>query len=171
MAKKPAPTAKLPIWVWLLAGLALAGLVMFLILLSELKHPEYSGTKKSPQSTSTDAPKTDDHFDFYTTLKETVIPVKESLKAQYKQKIADNRLLFLQVASFRELSDAKQVQAELVLLGLSSSIEKSRSANGETWHRIISGPFKTRSKQQSARNTLLSNRYSPLLIKRKPKKR
>ena len=72
----------------------------------------------------------------------------------------------LQVASFKNNSDAERVRAELILLNLNASIETATVSNGKTWHRIIVGPFTNRSKLSKARSTLISNRYEALVLKK-----
>ena len=46
----------------------------------------------------------------------------------------------IQAASFRSEADANVLRAKLLLTDLPSSIESSK-VSGETWHRVIVGPF------------------------------
>jgi Cell division protein len=72
----------------------------------------------------------------------------------------------LQVASFKNADDAEQLKVELILLNLEAQIEKARIRNGETWHRVLVGPFLSRSQRETARATLVANRYEALVLKR-----
>ena len=74
-------------------------------------------------------------------------------------------LYFLQAASFRDVEDANAARAELILLNLQVEISQS-TLNGETWNRIIVGPFEGRSKVSKAQSTLLENGYGGMVLQR-----
>lgn len=171
MAKNTAPDAKVPRWIWLLTIVALAGLVMFLILLSKLEPPAISIQNSKSNTTIAENPNKEKQYDFYQRLRDAEIPVTATEKKASKTKPADKSIYLLQVASFKVFEDAEQVRVELMLLGLNAQIEKANTDKGGAWHRIIVGPFKSRSKLQKARSVLLSNRYEALLLKRKPSKK
>jgi cell division protein FtsN len=47
----------------------------------------------------------------------------------------------LQTDSFQNHSDADRRRAELILMGMDTNIQTTTLANGQTWHRVIVGPF------------------------------
>ena len=59
------------------------------------------------------------------------------------------------------------MRAELTLLNLTARIEQSSAKEGNVWHRVIVGPFANRSQLAKAKDTLLSNRFDAMLLKRK----
>ncbi len=103
-------------------------------------------------------------FDFYRLLRDTEVPVTAS---PAEPSSPDKQMDYLlQVASFQSAADANEVRAQLVLLNLNATVEKSQNTSGTTWHRVIVGPFKTRSQMAKAKSTLLSNRYEAMMLKR-----
>lgn len=156
--------ARVPGWIWLLTGVALGALIMLLMRLSEMQPiPEERQKANSPARAE---PQSKVTLDFYKVLKDSEILV-EQRQAPSRPAEEDNTELLLQVASFRSLADAEQARAELILLNLAARIEKADVGKGETWHRVIVGPFTSRSQLAKARDTLFSNRFEALVIKRK----
>lgn len=160
-------SSKVPGWVWLFTGTILGAFITFLMRLSELQPPS-PGTHR-PSATagsSTEEPKTPAKYDFYKILRDTEVPVTSS-RAPATPKVEENVEYLLQVASFRSATDAEQVRAELTLLNLTARIEQSTAKEGNVWHRVIVGPFANRSQLAKAKDTLLSNRFDAMLLKRK----
>ena len=158
---------QVPAWVWLFTGAVLGGFVMFLLHLSDVQTPpaEVSNTDKQEPHTSpqNELPR----FDFYDRLKNISIPVPEDTRTEIETAPKEDIEFLLQVASFRQAQDAEQLRAELILMNLEAHIEKAEVRNGETWHRVLVGPFASRSYLAKARQTLLSNGHQALLLKRK----
>ena len=73
----------------------------------------------------------------------------------------------LQAGSFRNEKDADRQRVELILLNLNTHLEKVTLNNGEIWHRVIVGPFHSRSELSKAREVLIGNNIKSLLLKRK----
>lgn len=73
----------------------------------------------------------------------------------------------LQAGSFRRLADADAVRARLLLLNLRASIEKVNTADGQTWHRVLIGPFASPEESARARAVLAQNGIDSLLLKRR----
>lgn len=73
---------------------------------------------------------------------------------------------FLQAGSFKSREDADQHRAELLLLGVTASIETKNNADGTSLYRVIIGPFTSATELSKARSTLLSNNIPTLTIKR-----
>lgn len=158
-------SSKVPGWVWLFTGAILGAFITFLMRLSELQPPT-AGARPQPSSSTAEEPKSPTKYDFYKILRDTEVPVTAS-KAPSTPKAEENVEYLLQVASFRSASDAEQVRAELTLLNLTARIEQSAATGGNTWHRVIVGPFSNRSQLAKAKDILLSNRYDAMLLKRK----
>lgn len=78
---------------------------------------------------------------------------------------ASNRFL-LQAGSFRSQGDADNLRAQLLLMGLSASIETFTPNQGETWHRVIVGPYDNHQSMDSARSQLTANGIDTLMLRR-----
>lgn len=61
----------------------------------------------------------------------------------------------LQAGSFKNADDADRLRAELILHNLNARVDKT-DIGGQTWHRVIVGPFATRDLASRARGTLAS---------------
>lgn len=158
--------SKVPGWVWLFTGTILGAFITFLMRLSELQ-PSTPQARPSQQAGATDqGAKAPAKYDFYKMLREAEVPVTAPANPP-GAKADENVEYLLQVASFRSLAEAEQVRAELMLLNLTARIEASAANEGNTWHRVIVGPFANRSQLAKAKDTLLSNRYDAMLLKRK----
>jgi cell division protein FtsN len=165
----------LPGWLWLLAGILVGIVATFL-----LQEPEPApATTEQP----TVKPVEEDsgvkpRFDFYTLLRETEVIVPDSSvpqaeEAPQKQSASTpatptaKEVFLLQVGSFKSNRDADSLRARLLLLNLSASIEMVTPRPGETWHRVLVGPFTNRAELASARDSLSGNGIDSLLLKRK----
>ena len=104
-------------------------------------------------------------FDFYQLLKEQEVVVPDTTP-ELTDTESDNSVYLLQAGSFRNSNDADQLRAQLLLLNLMATVEKARTRSGDTWHRVLVGPFESRSKLAKARSILASQEISSLLLKR-----
>ncbi|MFL0801488.1 MAG: SPOR domain-containing protein [Agarilytica sp.] len=166
-ASRTTEPARIPAWVWLFTGAILGAFVMFLLHLSEVSPGETS--RETPKQTKQEKQKP--RFDFYELLKESDIPIlteSEHDANQQPQQNGPEVEYLLQVASFKSKGDAEQLRAQLLLLNLEAYTENAKIRNGETWHRVLVGPFKSKSKLSKARSILLSNRHEALVLKRQP---
>lgn len=162
--------SQVPGWVWLFTGTLLGAFIMFLAYLAGIapqSSPPPIAVEAQPEQTKPQVPKP--RFDFYQLLKESEVEVKEPSKAQREaaEKIAEKQEYILQVGSFRKDSDADRLRAQLILLNLEATVEKVIVRSGETWFRVLVGPYSDHSKMERARSTLASNRINALLLKRK----
>ncbi|VUD40745.1 Cell division protein FtsN [Thalassocella blandensis] len=171
-ASRRTAETRVPAWVWLFTGTVLGAFIMFLVHLSEVNTKVTDTTASSGKEVKTeDKPKQSPRFDFYDLLKETQVSVPETsqeIKKAVEQKPAENTEFILQVASFKSQEDAERLRAELILLNLEAKTEQAKIRNGETWHRVLVGPFTSHSKLAKARSTLLSNNHEALVLKRRP---
>ena len=159
---------KAPAWVWLIIGLLLGAFITFLVYLSD--KPQASTTVVVEPSDEPEASDTQDSkikFDFYNILKDQEIEVTEEVTAHTSKSEPVEYLL--QVASFKSATQADELRARLLLLNLEATIEKVTNSDQQKWHRVIVGPFRSRSKLAKARSILASNEITSQLRKRKLK--
>ena len=165
VAKDPTPA-----WLWFIIGAILGALGMALVLWNneQTKTPTDTETAKSASPNDTKSPKP--RFDFYKLLQESevIVPATEKIPEGDKtpEPIAPNTELILQVGSFPNRPEADKYRAELILLNLNAHIETVEIHKGEIWHRVMVGPFDSQQKLASARSILVTNQYSPLVMKR-----
>ena len=74
----------------------------------------------------------------------------------------------LQVASFKNESDAKSLQKTLIRKELTNAqVIQSTTNSGSVWYRVMVGPFQDRSKLNKAQDILVQMNFSPLERKQK----
>ncbi len=167
-AKKPMNTRKtpekkrLPGWAFFLCGVAFT---LFAQLLYHLAQVDTKTPDDEPQSATKQKTQevTKPVYDFYEKLKTMEVPVPDDVVDEREQ---ENYNYALQAGSFKNRKDADQQRAEIILLGLDATIETRKSESGTTWHRIIVGPFTSRSKLNKARSMLIDNDLPTITIKR-----
>lgn len=166
-ATRHAEPSRVPAWVWLFTGAVLGAFIMFLMRLSEIEPSGKTASDTDPGAGRESQPQKP-RFDFYDLLKETHIPTTPPGDTSTSSRPpAVKQEYLLQVASFKSAADADQLRAELILLNLDAYIENAVIRNGETWHRVLVGPFTSKSKLAKARSILLSNRHEALVLKRR----
>lgn len=178
--RKPAGNSA-PGWLWLLAGILIGVLVTGLVRLSD------TGTPADNQATAGDddgeAPSQEGpRFDFYTLLKETEVIVPEESEGDAKapgdetpnrpsptgpDKAESGDVFILQAGSFKNAGDADSLRARLLLLNMNASVQKVSLRPGETWHRVLVGPFTSTRNLSEARSTLMQNGIDSIQIKRR----
>jgi hypothetical protein len=99
--------------------------------------------------------------DFYEFLKNNEAFVTEN------NKLGQDNQYLLQVGSFKNLNDSENFKVELLLIDLPVSSESVKSKNGDTWHRVLVGPFANTSEMESARAKLVENKIPSFLLERK----
>ncbi|EKF76119.1 hypothetical protein A11A3_01455 [Alcanivorax hongdengensis A-11-3] len=129
-------------------------------------------------------------FDFYAVLPkmEVIVPQNErdeernSNKTASKpadtgksQNTASNRTsdktssngdrYMLQAGSFRGEDDADRRRAELILKGFEASVQAVSLESGDTWHRVMIGPYNSVNAMHSAQDKLAANGVETLPIK------
>lgn len=171
-----------PAWVWLCLGVLL-GLVLSAVVLVKdwapalrrhdgpAPNPEASAPKASEPGVAdqaqADAAKKKPTYDFYSVLpeKEVVIPdaeisAKARAEAQARQQQAGAAAppaagsgYLLQVGSFPSATDADGMKAKLALQGFVASVQPV-TINGQTWHRVRLGPFRSAGELESTKQKL-----------------
>lgn len=177
-AKKPAPkkrkkknqvvkkkSTQVPGWVWLFTGIVTGLFIAFLGYLADV-NPE-SAPEPLENASATAPAKPKPKFEFYTLLpeQEVIVPMETDNMAaeQPREKV----LYILQTGSFRNAADADRQRASLILLGLEAKVDKVKTDNGDTWHRVQVGPYSSRSKLQKTRGILVSKGINPLTLEKK----
>ncbi len=159
----------IPGWLWLFTGTLLGAFLMFLVRLSNVPIDVDPGTTASA-SANIKQPKNlpKPEFDFYEILKKNEVVVDEGpARRDPNSATLEDKEYILQAGSFRNTKDADRLRAQLILLNLEAQVETVKASSGQTWHRVIVGPFLSRSKMAKARSILASNQISPLLLTRK----
>lgn len=177
-AKKKPPQAskrrvepRVPAWVWLFTGAVLGAFIMFLMRLADMA-PTATEEKQKVNKASTAKTQPSEQkprFDFYDLLKEANVPTPRPSPASQGDKPttqAPETEYVLQVASFKSKEDAEALRAQLILLNLEATVQDATVRNGETWYRVLAGPYQSRSRMSKARSTLISNKYEALVLKR-----
>lgn len=72
----------------------------------------------------------------------------------------------LQAGSFQKLEDADRRRASILILGLSTHIEKV-THGGKTWHRVMLGPFESLKELEIARRRMQENHIDTIVLKLK----
>ena len=161
----------IPAWIWALTGMLAGILFMLLLYVTTINSRQSVTNAETNQTEDTKTKQTDKnqqpqpHFGFYQLLKEQEVVVPDTMP-ELADTESDNTVYLLQAGSFRNSADADQLRAQLLLLNLTATVEKARTRTGDTWHRVLVGPFESRSKLAKARSILASNEISSLLLKR-----
>ncbi|WGO99841.1 SPOR domain-containing protein [Saccharophagus degradans] len=177
-AKKKPPQAskrkaepRVPAWVWLFTGAVLGAFIMFLMRLADMSPQETA--KEVKEKTAANSAKNEEQkprFDFYELLKDAKVPTPKPDTSGPSGAAAEPEApateYILQVASFKNKTDAEALRAQLILLNLDATVQDAKVRNGETWYRVLVGPYQSRSRMSKARSTLISNRFEALVLKR-----
>jgi len=172
--RKSAGGSGIPGWVWLLTGAITGAFIMFLVYLSGLSPQKLMNDKtieKTQQAADSKTQQTEKPtFEFYDSLKNNeIIPPGDPAKTNTTGKNATAPLPYLlQVASFPKEKDADALKAKLTLEGLDTSIQSFNNNKGETWYRVIVGPFNDQVKMSQAKTTLAQHNITPIVLQKKP---
>ncbi len=170
-----AAAAGLPNWAWLAAGLFIGlfvALLVYLQLRPQAQAPvvaEPPGAAQPPRDEAEDGGQ-GPRYEFYSILPEREVLVPESAPAAGETakdggQQAEPRLYILQAGSFRRYADADRRRAELALLGIESTIQVVKAAQGETWHRVRIGPYQSLRELDAVRRVLNDNDIDTLLVR------
>lgn len=174
-SRKNSERRRIPSWLWLFTGVVSGAFIMFLLHLNGLtptappeSTPPPKAANENPTKTAAEQPnqQPEPRLQFYQLLKESEVEVPEASQQAQQQQPQQNLLYVLQAGSFRQATDANRLRAELILLNLQADIEEVALDNGDVWHRVVVGPFDSRSQMAKARGVLVSNDINPLLLKR-----
>lgn len=91
----------------------------------------------------------------------------ENSKAPEKPAATGNERYQLQAGSFRTRPEADRRRAELVLSGLNVSVQDVTTGKGETWYRVMVGPFTSEAAMQKARQQLAGMKVETMPVRLK----
>ena len=77
----------------------------------------------------------------------------------------------LQAASFPRRKEAEVLRAQLMLEGLRTAVNAVRRPNGDTWHRVMVGPFAEKAEMQRMLTRLRAKDIAALPIARRAERR
>ena len=118
----------------------------------------------SPSEESTNNPKTDNKFDFYTILPETESTVTEKEIKESSLTIKKDNY-FLQVGAFQNEADADNMKAKLALQGFEAVVQTATIPEKGVWHRVRVGPLSDIEQINKTRGDLTTNGFNTDLIK------
>ncbi len=182
-----------PAWAWLLAGLILGAILMFIVMRGgympitrqhnlPTANPQATPARGSApgvadQASARQNAKKKPRYDFYSVLpeKEVVIPdaeISKQAKAESgnAQNAADNTAAaanagyLLQVGSFPKASDADAMKAKLALQGFVAHVQPV-SINGQTWNRVRLGPYASAAALEKDKNKLTQAGFHAIALK------
>lgn len=181
-----------PGWIWLLAGIIIGavGTRVYDYRAGQVPEPAVVDTVADDNG---DQPRP--RFDFYTllTANEEVVPEEpeppkaiaskpevakasdadplpspaDTTTGQAQSQAPPGEVYVLQAGSFRSASDADTLRARLILLNMQASVEKVSPRPGETWHRVLVGPFSDTQRLGNARRELRQNGIDSIQVKRR----
>ena len=103
-------------------------------------------------------------WDFFEIFPKSVVPIVEEYTKSGKKVIVDNSRWVLQAGSFKDPIDADERRATLILMGLDVSIRKVK-VTGDTWHRVVVGPFDAKLELNRAQDKLAQAEISSIPMK------
>lgn len=110
--------------------------------------------------------KPDTRFKFYDLLPESNIKPSEVDAYQFKEKNKPtNHSYLVQTGSFRNKKDAERQKATIAFKGIKANIKVVTNKNGVAWYRVMTGPYKNRSKMNNVLDKLVSINIQPLVKK------
>jgi cell division protein FtsN len=172
--KKKPQKAALPKWLIPLTLLLVAALVFGLYKLTRVPPAELPAKTEAPAQKKESKPKTvtkprevKEDYDFYNLLPESevIAPKVEEYSTKKADATGKQYTYMLQAGSFRSAAEADRLRAKLLLEGLTVNTSKVTNQNGDVWHRVIVGPFSSRSKLNRAQDILANNNTDSMLIK------
>lgn len=176
LAKNNKP-AKFPVVLLLLAIACVGAFGWFLFKLAKIEPrsiaaPPEEQLQPSVEAAQTQAPAQDaqDRYDFYRLLPESEVLVPEVAEYAASNDFkngAGERVYLLQAGSFRDRNDANKLRGKLILEGLEVEVSAVTNASGVTWHRILVGPFNSRSKLNWAQDILAKNNTESMVLELK----
>jgi len=125
----------------------------------DILEPDQGRPKAEPQASVEEM-----QWDFYEIFPKLVVPIVQEY-AENSRKTSDDGLSWiLQAGSFKDSIDADQRRATLILMGLDVSIQEVKVA-GDSWHRIMVGPFDSQLERNRAQNKLAQAEIATISIK------
>ena len=151
---------------WFLGGFVSGAFVAFLTSLWLLV-PADSKPKTAdiPKPGTTEDTKVEEmQWDFYEIFPKTEVPVVEEYTEAGNKVRVENFRWILQAGSFKNPDDADEQRATLILLGLNVQTQ-SVKVSGDTWYRVIVGPFDSALERNRAQDKLAQAEIQSMAVK------
>ncbi len=162
-------------WLGMLVGISIGLFVAFLVYINQNAPPlpaapkvvEVPKAKLSPKPVVVkQAEPKPAEFGFYQRLEHqqvdvNVAKIREERVAKQRKQPSN---LALQVGSFRSVSDADSMKAQMAFLGFEANIVRTESDKHGVWHRVRLGPYSDKRVLQKDRAKLYSNNIKSLMI-------
>lgn len=101
------------------------------------------------------------------TEKTAVPPLATTAPVKTTAPTATTGKYLLQAGSFRTRDEADKRRAQLLLSGLAVSVQSAKLANGETWYRVMVGPFADEATMLKAQKQLAAMKVETLPVRPK----
>ncbi len=120
--------------------------------------------KNTQQKATEVASEKDPRFRFYEILPNTEVETKDIDAYKFKEKTTPKGVYYMiQTGSFRSPEDAERHKATIAFQGIKAKVEVVQNAQGQTWHRVTTGPYMDRSQMNSALDKLVALNIQPLV--------
>lgn len=108
-----------------------------------------------------------DIYDFYMMLPESEVTVPQVEAYISKRPAAPDQKYnyLLQAGSFRSAEQADKLRAKLLLQGLDAKTRRIKNNDGSIWHRVMIGPFTSRSSLNKAQDILVSSNTESIAVR------
>jgi cell division protein FtsN len=176
-----------PAWVWLAIGVVLGVALCALVLLGghapSLRgrgepepNPHATAPRPSEPGVADQQSKANKDYDFYSVLPEMEVVIPDSeLSAKARAEAgkpasatpnagSDTGDYLLQAGSFPDAADADAVKARLALLGFVANVQPV-TINGNTWHRVRLGPYRSAAELEAAKQKLAASGVNAIALK------
>lgn len=189
-SRAPASRRQLPGWLWLFTGLAAGLFIAFVYHLAQIQRQEKTvahadkPAKTAPVKSAKPGDKPLPKFDFYAVLPkmEVILPKDESddskpaattssttkttqpETSKTPPAASDAGRFLLQAGSFRDSADAERLRAEFTLDGFAVHVQPGTLDNGDTWYRVMIGPFASKEALRAAQTRLAARNVETLPI-------
>lgn len=183
-ASRVASRRQVPGWVWLFTGIVTGLFVAFLVHLASIAPREDLDSTGMPTAATEDPEEegTGPRFDFYAVLPqmEVILPRSERDEDSARQGDeapsrrtpgdrgdgpAEGESYMLQAGSFRNAEDADRRRAKLILEGFEVTVQRVELETGDTWHRVMIGPFTENRTMREAQDQLAEGGIEVLPIR------
>ena len=179
-SRQTASRRQVPGWVWMFSGIVTGLFIAFLVHLANLQR-EQGPTERTPRVAGEEPGgngSSSPRFDFYAVLPQMEVILPKSESEEERQRDAPRRAeegervehrhqerFLLQAGSFRRSEDADRRRAELILEGFDAHLQPVRMESGDTWHRVMIGPFSNANTMHRAQDQLARNGIETLAIR------
>ena len=132
----------------------------------ETKANAHKPTRNTPEAAP--AEKDDPRFKFYDLLQESEVSTSQIDAYQPKDKDKPSGKTYhyiLQTGSFRSHDEAEKHKANIAFQGVKANIETIQNAQGETWYRVATDPYRDEARMNLALDKLAALNVKPMIRK------